>query len=117
MLTWHPKINFMTQFGKWTVTADGIEKGSPNKYHILRNVLGQEGQGDREGMYDWLIHISQKTWMAPEDVNDLCKAFEFAMGNDLSPEMYKATLIELKDIVNEKGLSDDDDEITIGIAR
>ena len=104
----------MKQFGKWTVTDDGIEKGSPNKYYVLRNILGQEGEGDREGMYDWLIQIAEKTWMTSKDVHDLTKAFEFAMGSDLSPKLYNATLTELKSIVKDKGLSDDDDETTIG---
>jgi len=103
----------MEQFGKWTVTNDGIEKRSPNKYYVHKNLLGQVGQGDREGMYDCLIQISEKTWMKSNDVEDLCQAFEFAMGTDLSPEIYNATLLELKDIVGDKGLSSDD-EITIG---
>lgn len=68
------------KIGNWIIKADGIHWNSPiNEYLIPKDELIVSGTGNREKMYDWLVHLPSKTWLSIEDVYALNTAFIAAM--------------------------------------
>lgn len=86
------------KIGNWLVTVDGIEWGGEEKeYFIEKERLLESGDGERENMYDWLIHLCGKGWLTDADIYELNTAFIFAMEYfkfDFSTHSFGETLIE-----------------------
>lgn len=68
------------KIGNWLINEDGIDwAGKENiDYNIDRKSLLKIGFADRKGMYDWLIQLSEKTWVSVEDIITLNAAFVIA---------------------------------------
>lgn len=87
------------RFGNWIVNQNGIElDGELYKnieYNIYMNKLLEIGHSERKGLYNWLIHISEKKWIRDEDVKSLNEAFLFACQEfelNLDWDLYENTL-------------------------
>jgi hypothetical protein len=94
------------QFGYWIVTEKGIEwnREKPGDYFIERSRLLELGPAE-EQLYEWLIHIPQKTWLNKQDVLDLNEAFCFAaeeFGYEIDETIYRNTINEQKWIIEDK---------------
>lgn len=69
------------KFGNWLITEEGINWDGPTgrPYLIPKDRLTESGSGDRSKMYDWLVHLVEKTWITENDVYALNTAFIFAV--------------------------------------
>lgn len=96
----------MQQFGKWLITTDGIEWTGGVKYLIDKNTLNEESPDDTARMYDWLLHLTEKTWLTRDDIYALNSAFIYALdhfGVGFNPEIsFAATLTEQDRLMKEK---------------
>lgn len=65
------------RFGNWVVTSRGIVWGGelPRDYVLDKDSLWD----DRGGMWDWLVHLPEKTWLNEVDILQLNSAFFFAL--------------------------------------
>ena len=69
----------MKKFGNWEVTNDGIIWTSvPIGYFVPREEIHDGGFGERENVYDWLVHLPGKTWLSRKDIMDLNEAYLYA---------------------------------------
>lgn len=86
------------KIGNWLVTVDGIEwTGEEREYFIEKDRLLENGDGERNNMYDWLIHLCSKGWLTDGDIYELNSAFIYAMEFfklDFSTRSFVETLIE-----------------------
>lgn len=85
------------QIGKWLVTEHGIEWTGINDYFIEKERLLEAGPADRINMYDWLVHLPEKSWLSVEDIYALNTAFIFALdyfGFNFNSRSFVTTLIE-----------------------
>ena len=83
----------------WTITADGIIwTGQPQvDYLIPRARLLELGNAERTNMYDFLIHMCEKTWLTVADIYTLNSAFIYAVsayGFTLNSDVFVSSLIE-----------------------
>jgi hypothetical protein len=69
------------RIGNWEITKEGISwKGQPDvKYSIPTERLTECGPGERANMYDWLVHLPEKTWLTETDVYSLNTALIYAI--------------------------------------
>lgn len=65
------------EFGVWKVTEYGIEH-SKYTYPIAKERLWETTDRYDEELWDWLIHMVEKTWLSDDDLKDLVIAFAFA---------------------------------------
>lgn len=85
------------RFGSWNVTDNGIEwAGTPAVEYVIHHTRLTE-MVERGGViiYDWPVHMVEKTWLKREDINDLTDALRFAgnhFGQAFSPDIWKDTL-------------------------
>lgn len=85
------------RFGSWNVTDNGIEWAGtpPVEYVIDHNRLTETAEWGGVKIYDWPVHMVQKTWLKREDINNLTEALRFA-GNhfnaEFSADIWEATL-------------------------
>lgn len=65
------------KIGNWLIDQDGIKwDGVPkHTYEISKDRITEE----RDDMFDWLIHMPQKTWLTREDIYALNTAFIYAI--------------------------------------
>lgn len=98
------------RFGNWIVNENGIElNGDFYKdidYNIYMNQLLEIGHVERIGLYNWLIHISEKKWIRVEDVKSLNEAFLFACQEyklNLDWNLYEMTLERQLLILEKRG--------------
>ncbi len=83
--------------GKWLIKEEGIEWTGNNKYFIEKDRLLELGTGSRSNMYDWLIHLPEKTWLTKQDIYELNTALIYAInyfGFDLNRLSFVETIIE-----------------------
>ena len=85
------------KFGSWNVTHKGIEwAGTPAvDYEIHHTRLTETAKWGDVTIYDWPVHMVQKTWLTRGDINDLTSALIFAanhFGKVFSPPIWKDTL-------------------------
>lgn len=85
------------KFGSWNVTDDGIEWAGtpPVEYVISRNRLTETAEWGSVTIYDWPVHMVQKTWLKRDDIKDLTEALRFAgehFNEVFSADIWKATL-------------------------
>lgn len=99
----------MTPFkiGNWLITEEGIKwDGQPNvEYLITKLRLIELGSGERSKMYDWLVHIPEKTWTTEADIYALNSAFIYAIdyfGLDFKTGSFVSTLIEQQKKIRDK---------------
>lgn len=69
------------EIGNWLITKDGIIwNGSPKiDYFISKERIAEAGPDDRKEMYDFLVHLVEKTWITEKDIYALNTAFVFAL--------------------------------------
>lgn len=76
------------RFGHWIVTSEGIvyEKRKP-PYFIAKNRLWETRPDGKDDKWDWLIHLTEKTWLGEKALYELNTAFFFAQDyfKDLKP--------------------------------
>ena len=50
------------RFGNWSVRGNGIvwDDGSGPEYFIDKSRLWETGVGERQNMWDWLVHLTEK---------------------------------------------------------
>ncbi len=67
------------RFGNWVVTTEGMAWGGPEgpPYFIAKNRLWETRPGP-DNVWDWLIHLTEKTWLSDGDIYQLNTAFFFA---------------------------------------
>ena len=49
------------------------------KYFIDKERLAKKGPGERANMYDWLVHMVEKTWLKREDIYALNTALIYSL--------------------------------------
>lgn len=69
------------KIGNWLIEEGWIKwDGSPKlDYFIEKKRITEPGPGDRNEMYDWLVHLVEKTWITREDIYALNTAIIYAM--------------------------------------
>jgi hypothetical protein len=83
--------------GKWQIKEEGIEWTGGNKYFIDKDRLLEAGSGSRGNMYDWLVHLPEKTWLTKQDIYELNTVLIYAInyfGFDLNRLSFVETIIE-----------------------
>lgn len=63
-------------FGQFIVDDDGILIN--DNYRISADRLWETREFKKIELWDWLIHLTEKTWVTSENVGDLNTAFLFA---------------------------------------
>ena len=66
------------RFGKWIVTEEGILYERP-EYFIEKANLWKVWMDKSKDKWDWLIHLTEKTWLEQLDLYQLNTAFFFAV--------------------------------------
>lgn len=95
------------KIGNWLITGEGIRWAGTAKidYIIPRDRILEAGTGDRSNMYDWLVHMVDKTWLTEEDIYTLNTAFVFAIahyGLDFTTCSFADTLVEQQREISDK---------------
>lgn len=96
------------KIGNWLINDDGIQwDGIPKiNYVISRDRIVEPGPQGRSNMFDWLVHMPEKTWMTREDSYSLNTAIIYAMEafNISKPDnlSFVETIIEQEAILNRK---------------
>jgi len=67
-------------FGQWVVTSEGIAwgNGSGPSYFVAKDRLWETRPGSDRQIWDWLVHMTEKTWLSDMDIYQLNTAFFFA---------------------------------------
>jgi hypothetical protein len=67
--------------GNWSIEENGIKwVGNPDTDTLIpKDELLDTGPGERKQMYDWLVHLTSKTWFTIEDSRALLSAFLIAI--------------------------------------
>lgn len=99
----------MTPFkiGNWLIIEDGIKWDGQLEvdYLIPKDRLLELGGGKRSNMYDWLLHIPEKTWVTEADIYALNTAFIYAIDYfdlDFKTASFYSSLIEQQKEISEK---------------
>lgn len=95
------------KIGNWLITDTGIKwDGEPNvDYLIPTDRLLELGNGGRDTMYSWLVHMPEKTWTTKDDIYALNTAFIYALSYFNLPfntGSFVATLREQQRQIEEK---------------
>jgi hypothetical protein len=69
------------KIGNWLIDQEGIKwDGKPKTdYLIAKARLTEAGPQGRSKMYDWLVHMPEKTWLTRADIYALNTALIYAM--------------------------------------
>lgn len=95
------------KIGNWLINNDGIKwDGSGGGIVTLeRDSITEFGSAERGNVYDWLIHVPEKTWMTPEDTYALNAAFIYAVGVfnlNFDADCFAESLIAQQEILRGK---------------
>jgi hypothetical protein len=95
------------KIGNWLITNDGIKWDANDGGNVTleRESITELGSAERGNMYDWLIHVPEKTWMTHADTYALNAAFIYSIGAfnlNFDADCFTETLIEQKRILAEK---------------
>jgi hypothetical protein len=106
------------KIGNWEINQDGIEwKGKSSRALIIeKNRITETGFGDRKNTYDWLVHLTEKSWLTRGDIYALNSAFIYAISIfelDLNSNSFTKTFIEQEKQLNFGEEYDGNDEITV----
>src|SRR5581483_6285047 len=88
------------KIGNWLINADGIRwDGIPKVDYLItqQRLLELGPPPERANMYDWLVHLPEKTWLTEADVYTLNTAFIYALahfGLNFNTGSFVETLIE-----------------------
>ena len=69
----------MQKFGNWGISDQGIEWLKKPAYLIPVHNLADEDTGRNKGMYQILLHMTEKNWLSKNDLYNLNTAFVFAL--------------------------------------
>ena len=70
------------QIGNWELDDDGfVNWKGEGEYFFPAKELGQVGVGERSNVSDTIVHVSEKTWISRQDMEDL-KALAQRVFND-----------------------------------
>jgi len=69
------------KINNWLIDQTGIKwAGQPEiDYLIPKEELIKSGFGNRKNMYDWLVHMVEKTWLTRTDIYALNTALIYAI--------------------------------------
>jgi hypothetical protein len=72
---------------QWAVTKYGVETVPPeSKYHFEASRLTEMRGDGEDGIYDWPVHMAEKTWVNIESFIDVFKkALELHVGRYAPP--------------------------------
>ena len=84
-----------TKIGNWLINKDGIKWDGEEKieYNIAKHTIIDE----RDDMYEWLIHMVEKSWLSREDIYALNTAFIYAMEKFKIPFPKNLSFVETFD--------------------
>ena len=87
------------KIGNWEINQQGIEwKGETGRELIIdKERITETGFGERENTYDWLIHLTGKSWLTRTDIYALNSAFIYAISFfelDLNSNSFVKTFME-----------------------
>lgn len=71
----------VTKFGTWVIDENfGLlgEVNPTHKYRIAKETLWDTTEYKGQIVWDWLMHLADKTWINTSNFNDLIAAFLFA---------------------------------------
>lgn len=94
--------------GNWEVSDQGVAwKGEPGiQYFIETDRLTEAGPESRSKMYDWLVHMVEKTWLAEADIYALNTAIIYAIelsGQEFPRQLsFVDTFREQQDLIRRK---------------
>jgi hypothetical protein len=103
------------RIGNWEINNEGIFwKGEGYEYTIIKNTL-LDARPSSPRLFDWHLHLAEKTWVTANDMHDFNQAFLYAIN------AYRMTLPEsmsLEETLEEQAVilnisDDEDDELTI----
>jgi len=95
----------LCKIGNWLITEEGIKwVGQPKvDYTIPKDRLLELRLGSK--IYDWLVHLAEKTWVTEADIYTLNTAFIYAIdyfGLDFKTASYVETIKEQQKEIEEK---------------
>lgn len=69
------------KIGNWEVTSEGIVWRGEGRYPTITvDRLTESGPpGERATMYDWLVHMAEKSWLTEKDIYALNTALIYAI--------------------------------------
>ena len=94
------------KFGHWVVANDGIEwdEKKAGKYFIPSNRLLELTERRGVDMYDWLVHIPEKSWVENQDASDLNEAFKYLSAQlklEIDEQIYNDSInYQINDILD-----------------
>jgi hypothetical protein len=107
----------MQKFGNWGINDQGIIWLKTPAYLIPVHSLSEEGHGRRKGMYDILLHMTEKSWLTRNDLYILNTAFLYSLehfGIGLSEKIsITKTFLEQEKLMD-KNEHTQPDEIMLG---
>lgn len=118
----------ITKFGIWKIDENigllGEFNPSHNDYLIAKERLWDTIEYKGQIVWNWLIHLTEKTWIDTENLNDLIVAFLFAQeyfisfkpSNALNASNAQTIHLAQKLIELRKDTDDDDDEMGIDLS-
>lgn len=78
------------KFGIWQIESDALVAKDGHDYIIERSRFWETQDYNGHLVWDWLIHLAQKSWITSENINDLNTAFFFCQ--DYFKEFMPANL-------------------------
>lgn len=116
----------ITKFGIWQIDENVGLLGKVNPTHdykIAKETLWETTEYKGQIVWDWLIHLTEKTWIDTESLNDLIVAFLFAQdyfksfkpSNARNASNAQTIYLAQKLIELRKDTDDEDDEMGIDI--
>lgn len=110
----------VTKFGIWEIEKDfGIigRLRQGEDYNIAKETLWQTTDFKGQVVYDWLIHLTEKTWVTKEIYDDLVIAYVFAIDyfkkqkpNNAKPASISQSIYVGQQLVEMAQKSEDTDE-------
>ena len=89
------------KIGNWEYSGESIDwKGKPFiDYHIDATILLDTTKRYGPMMYDWLIHLAEKSWISAKDAVDLQELFIHVSNRrelDIDPDIMMNTIREMQ---------------------
>jgi hypothetical protein len=101
-----PPSKVLFENHQWQVTDYGVESAKPAPtYHFEARRVLETGSAGREELYDWPVHMAEKTWVDIEAfIEPFVKATEIHAGKykgRVDAAMLKASIAEARRIARE----------------
>jgi hypothetical protein len=106
------------KIGNWEINKQGIEwKGETGRELLIDKArITETGFSERKNTYDWLVHLTEKSWLTRTDIYALNSAFIYAISYfelDLSSNSFVKTFIEQEKQLALVEANENEDEITL----